>query len=243
MFEASRLQHTITSGYIHLISDAHTILAYWAHPQSGSAFPGLVLLHDCYGLTPHIRAQTRRLAEQGYYVIAPAVIQGDIPASPEDAQILARKSIITAQSHTSAAINALKTHNKCTGRIGLVGWGFGGELVLHAAVVHEELCAAVNFYGLPADLSLAQLRALPCPLLALFAGHDTGISAEQVEQVRATLASTSDQHQLIVYPEAQRDFFNDLGNSFDAAAAEDAWTQLLAFLQRHLSPASATGPK
>ena len=71
MFEASHLQYNIVSGYIQIVSDGHHLPAFWAHPEMGGPFPGLVMLHDRWGLTAHIRAQARRFAEQGYYVIAP----------------------------------------------------------------------------------------------------------------------------------------------------------------------------
>src|SRR5258708_24635559 len=70
-YETRPVQPRMTSGFINIVADSHYLPAYWAHPELGGVFPGLVLIHEWWGLTAQIRRQVRRLAELGLYVIAP----------------------------------------------------------------------------------------------------------------------------------------------------------------------------
>jgi carboxymethylenebutenolidase len=128
MFEASHLQHNIVSGYIQIVSDGHYLPAFWAHPDLGGPFPGLVLIHDYWGMTPHIRTQARRFAELGYYVIAPDLFDRQVATSLTQAHALVEQVGETALSHVTTALHALETHLKCNGKIGVIGWGLGGQL-------------------------------------------------------------------------------------------------------------------
>ena len=116
MFEASHLQHNIVSGFIQIVSDGHQLPAFWAHPELGGPFPGLVMLHDRWGMTPHIRAQARRFAEQGYYVIAPDLFNRRTASTLPQADALLAQVGEAALPHVITALNALKTHHKCDGK-------------------------------------------------------------------------------------------------------------------------------
>ncbi len=234
MFEASHLQYSIVSGFIQIVSDGHHLPAFWAHPELGGPFPGLVMLHDHWGLTSHIRTQARRFAEQGYYVIAPDLFNRQTATSPEEAQALIDQVGEVALSHVKAAISALLTHHRCNSKIGLIGWGMGGELVLRTAVYREDLSGIVLFYSLPDEVSSAELRMLDEPVLAIFGEADPGCPAEKIEWLRQLLAGSAMSHEIVVYPEAGRDFFDDSRVTFNADAAEDAWKRALAFLDQHL---------
>jgi carboxymethylenebutenolidase len=234
MFEASHLQYNIVSGYIQIVSDGHHLPAFWAHPELGGPFPGLVMLHDQWGLTAHIRTQARRFAEQGYYVIAPDLFNRQTATTLEQAQVLTAQLGEVALSHVKAAISALLTHHRCNGKIGLIGWGLGAKLALHTAVYREDLSGVVLFYSLPDEVSTAELRVLDEPVLAIFGEADADNSAEKVERLRQTLAGSAMNHEIVVYPDAGRDFFDDSQASFNADAAEDAWKRALAFLDQHL---------
>ena len=137
MFEASHLQYSIVSGFIQIVSDGHHLPAFWAHPELGGPFPGLVMLHDHWGLTSHIRTQARRFAEQGYYVIAPDLFNRQMATSPEEAQALIDQVGEVALSHVKAAISALLTHHRCNSKIGLIGWGMGGERLTFGSDGHH----------------------------------------------------------------------------------------------------------
>jgi carboxymethylenebutenolidase len=234
MFEASHLQYSIVSGYIQIVSDGHYLPAFWSHPELGGPFPGLVMLHDQWGLTPHVRSQARRFAEQGYYVIAPDLFNRQIAMSPEQAQVLIDQVGEAALSHVKAAVHALLTHHKCNGKIGLIGWGIGGKLALQTATYREDLCAVVMFYSLPDEVTPAELRILDEPVLAIFGEQDPGSPAEKIDRWREILAASALGHEIVVYPAARRDFFDDSRATFNADAAEDAWKRALAFFDQHL---------
>lgn len=242
MFEASGLQYNITSGYIQIVSGGHYLPAYWSHPELGGPFPGLVMLHDYWGLTPHLRSEVRRFAEQGYYVIAPDVFNRQIATSQAEAEALAARAHVTALPHVSAGLHALKTHHKCNGKMGLIGWGVGGRLALQAAVVRGDLAALVIFYHMPAEANA--LRSLDCPLLVILGEQDPASPPEQVEGLRQVFESIPVGHQLAVFPEAGRDFLDDSRPSFSPAAAAGAWKQALDFLNTHLDvpPVKPDGP-
>jgi carboxymethylenebutenolidase len=234
MFEASHLQYSIVSGYIQIVSDGHYLPAFWSHPELGGPFPGLVMLHDQWGLTPHVRFQARRFAEQGYYVIAPDLFNRQIAMSPEQAQALIDQVGEAALSHVKAAVHALLTHHKCNGKIGLIGWGMGGKLALQTAIYREDLCAVVMFYSLPDEVTPAELRMLDEPVLAIFGAQDSGSPPEKIDRWRQILAGSELGHEIVVYPAARRDFFDDTRATFDADAAADAWKRALAFFDEHL---------
>jgi len=234
MFEARRLQHHIVSGYIQIVSDGHYLPAFWSHPDLGGPFPGLVLLHEYWGLTPHVRSQARRFAEMGYYVIAPDLFNGQTADTEIQAQALMNQVGETMVSHSAAALHALKSHNRCNSKIGLVGWGMGAQVALRTALVRDDLRALVLFYGLPEQVMMAELRMMACPMLAFFAAQDPDIPSEMVAKLRETVQQVNNDNEVVVYPDVSRGFFDDSRPSFHPVAASDAWNRALEFLNTRL---------
>lgn len=234
MFEASHVQYNIVGGYIQIVSNGQYLPAFWSHPEPGGPFPGLVLLHDHWGLTAHIRSEARRFAQEGYYVIAPDLFNRQVATSLDQAQLLVEQVGAAALSYVAAALQALKTHHNCNGKVGLVGWGLGAQLALRTAVTRDDLRALVIFYEVAGDIGPDLLRALHCPLLAIFAGQDPASPAATVDRLRETLNESEQAHEVVVYPGVGRDFFDDSCASFDAEAATEAWRRALEFLNAHL---------
>ncbi len=243
MFEARHLQHNITSGYIQIVSSGHQLPAFWAHPELGGSFPGLVMLHDQWGLTAHVRTQARRFAEQGYYVIAPDLFNRQTATSEIQAKVLIEQVGEAALSHVTAALHALQTHHKCNNKIGFIGWGMGGKLALRSAVYQDTLRAIVIFYSLPeGTITPAELRMLSTSTLAIFGADDANCPAEAINALRDTLASLDSSHEIVVYDGVGRDFFNDSHSGFHAETAEQAWNKALAFLNQHLEVKAPDNP-
>ena len=149
MFQSRHVQHRITSGYINVVAEGHYLPAFWAHPEIGGRFPGIVLIHEWWGLTAHVRTLVRRFAEVGFYVIAPDLYDGKAAATPEEAFALSQALGEAGPARVNAAISALETHNRFNGKMAVVGFQMGGELAYHAAMHRADLRAAVVFYGKP----------------------------------------------------------------------------------------------
>src|SRR5262245_48739416 len=134
MYETKRIQHRVTSGHIRIVADGHLLPAFWAHPEIGGTFPGLVLIHEWWGLTAHIRSLVRRFAEQGYYVIAPDLFDGQLARNADEGLALQNRLGEAGLPRINAALNVLQTHHKCNGKLGVVGWQLGGELTFQVAM-------------------------------------------------------------------------------------------------------------
>jgi carboxymethylenebutenolidase len=236
MFEASHLQHNIVSGYIQIVSDGHYLPAFWSHPDLGGPFPGLVMLHSEWGLTPTVRSQARRLAQQGYYVIAPDLFNRQIATSETRARELIAALGAVAQSWVTATLHALQSHHKCNRTVGLVGWGFGGLLALRTASLRDDLDVVVSLYGLPEDFKPTELLLLTCPLLVLLGEDDPANPPALVTRLRQAMANSDLPHDLILYPGVGRNFCDDSRPEFAPDTADMAWSRLVEFLHAHLDP-------
>lgn len=243
---AHHLQHRITSGYIQIVAAGQYIPAFWAHPQQGGPFPGLVLLHDDRGLSAHTRALAQRYASVGYYVIAPDLFNLHLPTTDEAANAIEDKLFDDAHIKVDAALHALETHHKCNSKMAVIGWDFGGRLVYEVALTRSDVMAAVSFYGDPTRYSGRFNDENLSPLLAIFGEHDE-IMRQHENKLREELIRTGAPHEVIVYPNAKHGFYNDSLPTYDPVASEDAWNQTLAFLETHQGkppvPQSALGDK
>lgn len=229
---ARHLEHRITSGYIQIVANGHYIPAFWAHPQMGGPFPGLVLLHDDRGLSAHTRALVQRFSSVGYYVIAPDLFNRQLPATDETANAVEDALFSEAHEKVNAALHALETHHKCNSKMAVIGWDFGGRLVYEVALTHLDVMAAVAFYGDPTPYLGKFNDENLSPLLAIFGAEDE-IMRQHENKLREELIRTGAPHEVIVYPNAQHGFFNDTLTTYDPDASEDAWNQTLAFLETH----------
>lgn len=231
MVDSKRLQHYITSGFIQIVVDDGSIAAYWAHPQSGGPFPGLILLHDDRGLSAHMRHLVNRFAAAGYYVAAPDLFQGQLPGNMMEAQALENYYLPSGSTKVEATLAALRTHHKCNSKMALVGWDFGGTLAYHLTANHAGVMATVAFYGNPSAY-FGRLGEVDTPILAIF-GEKDEIATRYENTLREELIRSGRPHEVIVYPEAQHGFYNDSLPTYSENAAEDAWVQTLAFLETH----------
>lgn len=231
MPEARRLQHNVTSGYIHIVVESGPIPAFWSHPTLGGPFPGLVLLHDDRGLSAHTRALVRRFAEIGYYVIAPDLFDGNKATNDAHADALEEYYTPSGPAKVAASLKALESHHKCNSKMAILGWDYGGTLVYDVAVKQSDVMAAVSFYGNPEPF-FGKFTENLSPLMAIFGSRDEIINKHEY-RLREELIRTGKAHEVIVYPDAEHNFYNDSLPTYHMEAAEDAWVQTLAFLETH----------
>src|SRR3990172_12951988 len=170
-----------------------TMRGYLARPAKASGkLPGVVVIHENRGLNPYIEDVARRLAVENYVAFAPDALApaGGYPGSEEKAaQLFARQDAAKRFEDLFAAAGFLKARPECTGKIGAVGFCFGGTIVNALAVRIPDLAGAVPFYGgQPAAADVAKIKA---PLLVHYAGLDTRINAGWAAYEEALKANQS----------------------------------------------------
>ena len=212
-----------------------TMKGYLARPvNAGGKLPGILVVHENRGLNPHIEDIARRLALDGYMAFAPDALTplGGYPGDEDKARELFPK---LDQSKTRedfvAAANLRKARPDCTGKIGVVGFCYGGGMAHALAVRLPDLAAAVPFYGNhPAAEDAAKVKA---PLLIHFAGVDERINAAW-PAYEAALKAAGARYTAHQYLGTQHGFNNDTTPRFDAAAARQAWDRTVAFFNQTL---------
>lgn len=221
-----------------------TLLGYISRPQPGpdaARFPGLLLIHENNGLNEHIRDVARRLAAAGYFVLAVDQLsrQGGSGSflSPDDARAASSDlSDDKVVGDLDAASSYLGAHSLVeAGRIGVMGFGWGGARAFLYAAANPALQAAVVFCGSPPPED--QFAAIEAPVLGNYAGRDSAVTST-VAATESAMQRLGKSFDAKIYPAAEHAFFNDDGPHYDAAAAQDSWFRTLAFLRKHLAPQS-----
>lgn len=208
---------------------------YLCRPARASGpLPAVLVVHENRGLNPHIEDVTRRLALQGYLALAPDALHplGDYPGDEDQARALfARLDQDRTRQDMLAAAEALLRHPDSNGRLGVVGFCWGGGIAHWLATRLPQLRAAVPFYGNhPAAEDAARVRA---PLLIHFADVDERINAAWPAYGSALKAAGA-RFEVHRYPGTQHGFHNDTTPRYDEAAARLAWSRTLDFLAREL---------
>jgi carboxymethylenebutenolidase len=226
----------IEAGYASYAGRRGEVRAYVARPRVKGARPGVLVIHENRGLNAHIEDVARRVAVAGYLAVAPdgLSVAGGAPADQEKARdLFAATDAATIAADVMAGLPYLAARPDCTGRIGTVGFCYGGGLSLRCAAERPEVAAAVCFYGSALDeAALARVRA---PLLLHYAGNDARINAG-IDAFRAALDARGIAYSLNMYPGTQHGFHNDASAArYDAAAATLAWERTLAFFARTLA--------
>ena len=208
---------------------------YLARPANEAGrLPGVLVVHENRGLNPHIEDIARRLALDGYMAFAPDALTplGGYPGDEDKARALFPQldQAKTREDFVTAA-NLLKARADCTGKVGVVGFCYGGGMAHTLAVRLPDLAAAVPFYGNhPAAEDAAKVKA---PLLIHFAGVDERINAAW-PAYEAALKAAGARYTAHQYAGTQHGFNNDTTPRFDAPAAKLAWERTMAFFNQAL---------
>jgi carboxymethylenebutenolidase len=212
-----------------------TMKGYFARPASPAGkLPGVVVIHENRGLNPYIEDVARRLAVANFLAFAPDALTplGGYPGDEEKAaQLFGQLDAAKRTEDLVAAVGFLKARPECTGKVGAVGFCFGGGIVNTMAVRLPDLAAAVPFYGgQPKAEDVAKIKA---PLLINYAGLDEGINAGW-PAFEAALKANGVKYQMYMYPNTNHGFHNDTTPRYDEAAAKLAWSRTIAFLNENL---------
>ena len=214
-----------------------TMKGYLARPESAKSkkLPGILVIHENRGLNPHIEDIARRLALEGFMAFAPDALTplGGYPGDEDKArELFGTLDQAKAREDFLAAANVLRGRPDCTGKIGAVGFCYGGGIVNFLATRLPELKAGVPFYGnQPPAEDVPKIQA---PLLIHYAEHDERINAGW-PAFEAALKENKKKYEAFVYPGTQHGFNNDTTPRYDAAAAKVAWSRTVEFYRKHLN--------
>lgn len=217
-------------------SGAETVQAYLSTPKQRGRFPGIVLIHEWWGLNAWVKEQADALARQGYVALAVDLYRGKVTDDPAEAHELSRAlPEDRALRDLKAAFQYLRTLPETRGkRVGVIGWCMGGSWSLSLAVNEPQLSACVVYYGrLLTDEAL--LKRIACPVLGIFGDRDRGIPVESVRAFESTMKRLGKRVEAHVFADAGHAFANPNNQrGYNAAAAEKAWQLTLAFFKRTL---------
>lgn len=196
---------------------------------------GVVVVHENRGLNPYIEDVGRRAAKAGFISLAPDALTplGGYPGNDDEGRTLQRQRDRNEMLEDFiAAYDYLKNHEDCNGKVGVVGFCFGGWISNMMAVKVPDLAAAVPFYGSqPSDDEVAQINA---PLLIHYAGLDERVNAGW-DDYEAKLKELDKDYDVHFYPDVNHGFHNNTTPRFDEASADLAWKRTVDFFKEHLS--------
>ena len=210
--------------------------AYLALPAAGHG-PGVLVLHEAFGLVDHVRDVCDRLARAGFVALAPDLFRGrSADSAQQAAELVAGLEAPRVTRDLVGSTQALINEHAVDGaRIGAVGFCMGGHLALLAATASPRVAAVVDFYGVHAGLPL-DLSKLDAAVLAVFAENDEYVSSEAVGALRAGFDAAGKQATILVQPDVGHAFMNDSRpDCHDAVAAAEGWDRMLALLRANLS--------
>ncbi len=220
--------------------NAEPVTGFFAQPasaaESGESLPGIIAIHEWWGLNDNIKAVAERLAGEGYSVLAVDLYSGEVADKPDQAKQLFQSVMgqpAPAQENLRRAYDYLLDERNAT-NVGSIGWCFGGAWSLRTGLLlPEQLDAVVIYYGsLESDQRV--LEPLQMPIAGFFGGLDQGIPVEDVKAFEASLQALGKSSEIHIYDDADHAFANPSGKRYDAAAASDAWDKTIAFFDQHL---------
>jgi carboxymethylenebutenolidase len=223
---------------LHYVPDDTLTTGYLAVPDGTGPFPALILIHEWNGLSDRVRQVADAFAAQGYVALAADVFRGRMGSTRDENMALVREAHANPDAliaNLDAAQRYLRERPDVTGRVGVMGWCFGGGVALSYALGGEHHDATAIFYGsLVTDP--AELARLDHPVYGTFAEMDQGIPAADVERFAAALDSMGIHNDIHVYDAVHHGFWLRVeeDRATREAPATDAWNRLLAFLGRVL---------
>jgi carboxymethylenebutenolidase len=211
------------------------IRAYSARPKGTGKLPAILVIHENRGLVPHIEDVARRFALEGFLALAPDGLTplGGTPEDQEKAPALIQKldGLTTRQNYLSA-VRYLNSHPVSTGKVGVVGFCWGGAMANQLAVASRDVSAAVPYYGRPP--SLEDVPRIRASMLLHYAGADSGINAG-IPAFESALKEAGVDYKLYMYEGAQHAFNNDTSPTrYNKEAAQLSWQRTVAFFNEKL---------
>lgn len=208
-----------------------TMKGYLARGKDKAKRPAVIVIHENRGLNPHIKDIARRLALEGFLALAVDALSplGGTPADEDKGRdMIATLKLDQTAQQIAAAVPFLEKHPESTGKVGAVGFCWGGGMVNRIAVIAPDLKAGVAYYG--AQPPASQVPSIQAALLLHYAGLDSRIDAG-IPAYEAALKANGKRFTVYLYPGANHAFNNDTSSRYDKPAAELAWKRTIAFLK------------
>jgi len=213
-------------------ASGHTARAVLATPKTTPA-PAVLLVHEWWGLNDQIKAVASDLAREGFLALAVDLYDGKVATSPDDARAYVQAvDRARATEALVAWVEWLRAHEHGNGRVGTVGWCFGGGWSLDVSRA-TPVDATVIYYGHVAR-GAGELAPLAGPVLGHFGTLDARINAEMVGGFERAMAEAGKRDLTVHWYDADHAFANPSGGRYDEEDARLAWTRTLAFFHRHL---------
>ena len=209
--------------------------SYVAKPANGDKFPAVIVVHENRGLNPHIKDVTRRLAVEGFLAVGVDLLTplGGTPSDEDKARdMIGQLKPDDVAKQLTAVVDELRKRPDSNGKVGAVGFCWGGGAANNLAVTDPTLNAAVAYYGRQPEA--AKVASIKAPMLLHYGGLDTNINPGIPAYEEALKAGGKD-YKIYVYEGANHAFNNDTNAArYNKEAADLAWSRTLEFLKAHL---------
>ncbi len=224
-----------TTSVTYATLDGEEVTGFLAKPVGIEGAPGVIVIHEWWGLNENIESMARQLAEAGYVALAVDLYRGEVAADRDKA-----RELMTASMDRNEALerNLKEAHAFLEGqgatKVASIGWCFGGGWSLQTALLlPDELDGAIIYYGRVVT-DRDQLATLTTPILGHFGSEDGGIPVDSVREFEAALSELGKAAQIHIYEGADHAFANPSGTRYAAEAATQAWQRTIDFLAENL---------
>ena len=209
------------------------IQGYLAKPVDEGQFPGVVMIHEWWGLNDNIKEMAEKLASHGYVVLAVDLYNGEVAITSDQARqlITSFDTNVGIENMNFAASYIQENHN--VQKLGSIGWCFGGGQSLNLALNNQNMDATIIYYG---SLITEQesLSNISWPVLGIFAELDKGIPVESVNDFETSLDELDIPNEIHIYPGVDHAFANPSGERYAPDESKDAWQKTIEFLESSL---------
>ncbi len=217
-------------------ANGRAVGGYLARLKGGEKRPGVIVIHENRGLNPHIKDVARRMALEGYLALAFDALspQGGTPDDEGVArEMMGNLDADETLANLAAAVPFLAGHAECTGKVGAMGFCWGGGYANWLAAAGTTLSASVPYYG--RQIPIEDVPDITAPLCLQYAGLDERINAG-IADYEAALKANGKPYEIYIYEGAQHAFNNDTNDTrYNKEAADLAWSRTIAFFQKHLA--------
>src|SRR3989338_6955820 len=205
---------------------------FYAYPKKEGKYPGVVMIHEWWGLNDNIKDMAKELAKEDYRVLAVDLF-GKVATTPDEARTqTATLDQVKALENLKAAANFLRQAG--APKVASLGWCFGGRQSVELAISGVKLDATVVYYGSGLATTVDKLKPIKWPVLGIFWGKDQSIPTETVRAFELSLNTLGIKNEIYIYPGVGHAFANPSGMNYAPEETKDAWAKTLAFLKKSM---------